>query len=259
MKSTQALIFNIQKFSIHDGPGIRTVVFFKGCPLSCKWCSNPESRSGKIEMLMPLKKGGKPTVCGEYMGIERIMDEIMQDTDFYKESCGGVTLSGGEVLVQADFARSLLQCCKKENLHTAVETTGYTPLNTLKKIIPFTDLFLFDVKHYDRQKHFEGTGVYNDIILDNLRFVLNAEKKVLVRIPVIPGYNNGLQDAEAFAVLLKKIGTVDVQLLPFHQFGQNKYRQLGVPYTCETYAPLHAEDLDSFVAVFKTFSLNAFV
>ena len=120
-------------------------------------------------------------------------------------------------------------------------------------------MFLFDVKHYDRQKHFEGTGVYNDIILDNLRFVLNAQKKVLVRIPVIPGYNNGLQDAEAFAVLLKKIGAADVQLLPFHQFGQNKYRQLGVPYTCETYAPLHAEDLDSFVAVFKTFSLNAFV
>ena len=159
MEKYRALIFNIQKFSIHDGPGIRTVVFFKGCPLSCKWCSNPESQSGKIQILKPVRKGDREQVCGKYMDIDSVMFEVLQDKAFYEESGGGVTVSGGEPLVQIDFVQALLSACKKEGLHTAVETTGFAAPEVFKRIFDVTDLFLFDVKHYDRQKHLQGTGV----------------------------------------------------------------------------------------------------
>ena len=256
MENIQALIFNVQKFSIHDGPGIRTVVFFKGCPLSCKWCSNPESQSGKIQMLKPLTKDGKEQVCGTYRAIDSVMTEILQDKDFYEESGGGVTLSGGEVLMQIDFVQVLLAECKKNGLHTAIETSGFAPSENLKRIISLTDLFLFDIKHYDSHKHIQGTGVSNDIIIENLHMLIKAEKNVLVRIPVIPDFNNSLNDADGFAHLFNKIGVKEIQLLPFHQFGQNKYRQLGLPYKFENYTSLHTEDLQEYKDILAKASLK---
>ena len=256
MEKLRALIFNIQKFSIHDGPGIRTVVFFKGCPLSCKWCSNPESQSGKIQILKPIRKGGSDQICGKYMNVDSVMFEVLQDKAFYEESGGGVTLSGGEPLVQIDFVQELLSACKKECLHTAVETTGFVTPEVFKRIFDMTDLFLFDVKHYDSQKHMRGTGVENDTIIRNLHALIEAEKTVLVRIPVIPDFNNSLGDAEGFADLFNKIGVKEIQLLPFHQFGQNKYRQLGIPYEFENYTSLHAEDLQEYKRILEAASLK---
>lgn len=256
MEKYRALIFNIQKFSIHDGPGIRTVVFFKGCPLSCKWCSNPESQSGKIQILKPVRKGDREQVCGKYMDIDSVMFEVLQDRAFYEESGGGVTVSGGEPLVQIDFVQALLSACKKEDLHTAVETTGFAAPEVFKRIFDVTDLFLFDVKHYDRQKHMRGTGVENDIIIQNLHTLVEAKKNVLVRIPVIPDFNNSSDDAKGFSRLFNKIGVKEIQLLPFHQFGQNKYRQLGIPYEFENYASLHAEDLQEYKTILENASLK---
>lgn len=256
MENPKALIFNVQKFSIHDGPGIRTVVFFKGCPLSCKWCSNPESQSASMQILQPLTKDGKEQVCGTYRDIDSVMAEILQDKDFYEESGGGVTLSGGEALVQIDFVQALLCECKKNALHTAVETSGFIASEYFKRIIDLTDLFLFDIKHYDSQKHVRGTGVTNDIIVENLRMLIKAEKNVLVRVPVIPHFNDSLDDAKTFARFFIANGIREIQLLPFHQFGQNKYRQLGLPYEFDGYKSLHPEDLQEYKDVLTKASLK---
>lgn len=251
MNEKKANIFNIQKFSIHDGPGIRTVVFFKGCPLRCLWCSNPESQSSAIEIpwkdkssSMALSIAGKPTTVSE------IMIEVMKDIDFYEESGGGVTLSGGEVLQQADFAIELLQELKNKGIHTAIETTGYTFSEVFKKFITNVDLLLFDMKHYNRDKHLTATGVYNDVIIKNMNYASSIGKTIIARIPVIPDYNNSLEDAKEFSSLLNKIGIKKVNLLPFHQFGQNKYDLLGKPYAMEGIKQLYPEDLEEFRQVF---------
>jgi len=256
MGKIQALIFNVQKFSIHDGPGIRTVVFFKGCPLSCKWCSNPESQSGKIQTLKPLTKDGKEQPCGTYRDIDSVMTEILQDKDFYEESGGGVTLSGGEALMQIDFVQALLSECKKNGLHTAIETSGFAPSENFKRIINLTDLFLFDIKHYDSYKHIQGTGVSNDVIVENLRMLIKAPKNVLVRIPVIPHFNDSAADAEKFAEFFAANNIREIQLLPFHQFGQNKYRQLGLTYEFDGYKSLHPEDLREYKDILTKASLK---
>ena len=153
----QACIFNIQKFSLHDGPGIRSVVFFKGCPLRCYWCANPESQNAHPEeMFHPQKK--KMQTVGKMQTVDQIMEEVLKDLPFYQESGGGVTLSGGEVLFQADFALDLLKALKAQNIHTAIETTGYCKADTFQEIAQYVDLIYFDIKHYDNEKHRQGTG-----------------------------------------------------------------------------------------------------
>jgi len=171
MDGLTACIFNIQKYSIHDGPGIRTVVFFKGCPLQCSWCSNPESQYGKPQLTVD--EGNKPTVIGEYRTLDYIMKEVMKDKDFYLESKGGVTLSGGEVLQQHEFAITLLKRLKKQGIHTALETTGYTDPMVFQKLIANVDLLLFDIKHYDNKIHYEVTKVYNEKIIFNLKAAID--------------------------------------------------------------------------------------
>ena len=175
---------------------------------------------------------------------------------FLKAAPCHVTLSGGEVLMQIDFVQILLAECKKNGLHTAIETSGFAPSENLKRIISLTDLFLFDIKHYNSHKHIQGTGVSNDIIIENLHMLIKAEKNVLVRIPVIPDFNNSLNDADGFAHLFNKIGVKEIQLLPFHQFGQNKYRQLGLPYKFENYTSLHTEDLQEYKRRLEAASLK---
>lgn len=154
----KACIFNIQKFSIHDGPGIRTVVFFKGCLLRCYWCSNPESQNGTPEQMWDTQKNAHTTV-GEYKSMDEIITEVMKDEAFYEESDGGVTLSGGEVLYQAEFATELLRQLKTKGIHTASETTGFARSETFSKFIEQVDLLYFDVKHHDELQHKTGTGV----------------------------------------------------------------------------------------------------
>jgi pyruvate formate lyase activating enzyme len=254
----QGVLFNIQKFSIHDGPGIRTVVFFKGCPLRCAWCSNPESQARGV------RPGGDPSLGGKRYSLDETMELCLQDRAFYEESGGGVTLSGGEALSQAGFAEALLVRLGEEGIHRAMETSGYAPARTFDRIMARLELVLFDIKHHRPGRHLEGTGVDPGRILGNFRSALAAAAAgrgpaVLPRIPVIPGYNDSPDDAAGFASLLREAGADSVQLLPFHQFGHNKYALLGMPYGLAEKKALHPEDLADFAALFDRQGVHAFL
>lgn len=292
-------IFNIQKFSLHDGPGIRTVVFLKGCPLRCKWCANPESQSAKIQILWDQYKCVNCGTCirscsqnaiaeidhkitinstlccgcnscvlncpqkalkavGQFKTVAEILKICLQDQYFYDESQGGVTLSGGEPLMQHELIITLLKSLKEHCIHTAIETTGFADFDTFARVLEFVDLVLFDIKHWDDKKHLEGTGVSNQLIIKNLKYAFDSGKKVLPRIPVIPRYNNSLKDAEHFVQRLKEVGTSEVQLLPFHQFGEKKYAMLGKAYIYKNHPVLHEEELMDFRQIFIDHGIHAF-
>ena len=293
------IIFNIQKFSIHDGPGIRTTVFFKGCPLRCRWCANPESQLPGIQILWDRRTCAQchhcvtrcpqgaittdnmclhinttkctgcsicvhecPTKSLHTAGVSKTMEEILhtclQDRAFYEESQGGVTLSGGEVLSSPDFAIALLSALQDAGIHTAIETSGYAPTDIFLQILEHVDLLLFDLKHWQAEKHLEGTGVSNTLPLSNLQTACALGKTVLPRIPVIPGYNDQCADAAGFVCRLKEVRATRVQLLPFHQFGQNKYHLLGRTYAYEHIAALHEEELQPFQQIFLDAGIDAF-
>jgi pyruvate formate lyase activating enzyme len=275
----QGVLFNIQKFSIHDGPGIRTVVFFKGCPLRCAWCSNPESQgfgilpesegfgknpeSGKFGISPEFPAPTDPSLAGKLYSIEETVEICLQDQAFYAESGGGVTLSGGEVLSQADFAEALLVRLGEEGIHRAIETSGCAPAQVFARIAARVEFILFDIKHYDSARHREGTGVETKPIQENFRAALAASAagrgpEILPRIPVIPGFNDSPEDAAGFASLLKAAGAARVQLLPFHQFGQNKYALLGMEYALAKKKALHQEDLTRYRAVFEQQGIHVF-
>lgn len=295
----QGLIFNIQKFSIHDGPGIRTTVFFKGCPLRCKWCANPESQETSIQLLWDTKKCIRCQTCvqicpehaiyledsnifidskkckgclscvsnclqdalsneGEFQNIDHIVETVLQDKDFYEESGGGVTISGGEGMAQPEFLKELVLALKEHDLHVAIETTGYIKPERFHQLAILFDLLLFDVKHYDSQKHQEGTGVPNEIILENLRWAISQGIEVLPRIPVIPHFNDSLEDAQGLAQALIQVGAQKVQLLPFHQFGQRKYEMMHRDYAYENEKALQKEDLIAYQDEFIKKGLDCF-
>ncbi|GHV76556.1 putative pyruvate formate-lyase activating enzyme [Spirochaetia bacterium] len=233
----KALLFNIQKFSLHDGPGIRTAVFFKGCPLRCRWCANPESQEAGLG-------------AGRYYTVEEVMETCLQDRPFYEESGGGVTLSGGEVLMQAGFATALLDRLGEAGIHRAIETSALAPPAVWQKFITHVDFLIIDVKHYNRERHIEGTGVSNETCLANLQTALDNSKSVLPRIPVIPGFNNSLKDAGEFTRLFTAMRISKIELLPFHQFGEKKYADLGIPYPMQGVPQLHREDLALYRQVF---------
>jgi len=237
------IVFNIQKFSIHDGPGIRTAVFLKGCPLRCLWCANPESQSPDIER-------GDCVTYGEVKTAEEVMAIVRQDLPFYEKSGGGMTLTGGEPLFQPDFCSALLRMAKEEGIHRAIETAGSVPFSTFERMTPFTDLFLFDLKHHDSKKHRKATGVPLKGITDNLGRLLASGAEVTVRIPVIPGFNNSPEDARGLSDLMVRLGAKRADLLPFHQFGEKKYGMLNKPYRMTGVKALHPEDLHEYQEIF---------
>ena len=233
---TSGFIFNLKKYAVHGGPGIRTTVFMQGCPLNCWWCHNPESREMKQSesvvqnksnclrpyyQKIPYQKALKVTV-------KEIMQELRKDLIFYEESGGGVTFSGGEPLMQPDFLQKLLQACKDENIHTVVDTSGYADWPLYKKILPEVDLFLYDLKIIDSRQHIKYIGISNQLIIENLRKLLEADKKVYIRIPLIPGITdtrgNLIQIAD-FLVSLPHIQRID--LLPYNPMGEEKYNKLN--------------------------------
>ncbi|MEE9912584.1 MAG: glycyl-radical enzyme activating protein [Deltaproteobacteria bacterium] len=267
----RGLIFNIQKFSIHDGPGIRTTVFMKGCPLQCLWCSNPESQCFLPELLIRdinckgcgscvdvcpqgaisiTKKTGRIIdrqkcdqcllcvqsclygsliQCGQYRTVKDVLEEVLQDKIFYKNSGGGVTLSGGEPLAQSNFAVKLLSECKKEGLHTALETSGHGSWKEMEKMLGFVDLILFDIKHLDPGKHHRTTGIKNNILLENLQKAA-AINNIWLRVPLIAGFNDSTDHIKKVAALGKDAGAQKISLLPYHEGGKSKCQQLGTPY-----------------------------
>ncbi len=283
-KERKGLIFNIQRFSIHDGPGIRTVIFFKGCPLRCLWCHNPEGQVQKKELVLwkercmgcntclkvcPNSAVYNPSECslcgkcveecpaeareiaGKDMTLEEVIEEILKDRVFYEQSKGGVTLSGGEPLLQQDFIIPLLKKLKKIGIHTAIETCGYAPKEILFKASEYTDLFLFDIKLMDEESHKKYTGVSNKLILQNLRMLSSTQKNIILRIPVIPGVNNNSENFDKTAELVLSLGLKEVHLLPFHQGGSEKYKRLGRAYKFEETNALKKEDLKNFATILK--------
>ncbi|MBL1223775.1 glycyl-radical enzyme activating protein [Enterococcus sp. BWR-S5] len=255
---TKACIFNIQKFSIHDGPGIRSVVFFKGCPLRCYWCANPESQSGKPENMWDNQKK-QTTLVGEYKSIEEILEEVLKDRAFYEESDGGVTLSGGEVLYQAPFAIELLKELKHRGIHTACETTGFAQIDVFEMFSQYVDLLYFDIKHYDEKRHLSGIGVSNQLILKNLKKAAATHPNLVVRVPIIPSYNDSLDDAKRFAALFSEYGVKRVELLPFHQYGEKKYEYLNRDYRLQNVPQLHTEDLLDYQEILTASMLDCLV
>lgn len=251
------VVFNVQRFSLHDGPGIRTVVFLKGCPLLCPWCANPESiNPGVEEFLDP--DTGEVTPAGRARTIEELLEICEADRVFFEESGGGVTLSGGEAMMQHAFAIEMLRRLRAADIHTAMESTGHVAAPVFERALEHLDYLLMDVKHHDRQEHKRWTGGYNDLPLRNLSRAISRGIEVCVRIPVIPGVNDALRDARAFAALLRRLRVERVQLLPFHQFGERKYALLGRPYRMAGVAALHKEDLLDYRDLMRAEGVEAY-
>jgi pyruvate formate lyase activating enzyme len=234
----KGLIFNIERYSIHDGPGIRVTFFMKGCPLSCWWCHNPEGISSDQEIIEHVNKvGDKEFVCkeeaGKYYSVSDIIALLDRERIFIDESGGGVTFSGGEPLMQAEFLAEALKSCRDNGYHTAVDTSGYSEPEIIQEIIPYTSLFLFDVKHMDEKKHIELTGKSNALILSNLNLLLNSGKEINIRIPIVPGFNDDQENLMELRNLLEEAGCENltkISLLPYHRIGKAKYRRFGITY-----------------------------
>jgi len=229
----KGLIFDIKRYAIHDGPGIRTTIFMKGCPLKCKWCHNPESISANIEKYNNVSKIGdkefsREEEIGKYYSIEDLAVIWNKEQIFMEESNGGITFSGGEPLVQYQFLKLALQKAKQMFLHTAVDTSGLAKWETIEEILPYTDLFLFDIKHLDNQKHIETTGVSNKLILDNLVKIIKSGTETILRFPLIPRLNddnNHINELIALMNGLKADNFNRVHILPFHKTGSSKYKR----------------------------------
>ena len=253
----KAIIFDIQRNSFVDGPGIRTTVFFKGCNLKCAWCHNPESQSAKPQMMFYKDKctgcgkcksvcpyhleqcelcGKCPLycpvdarkVCGKEHTVDEVLKEVLKDKAFYDNSGGGVTFSGGECMLQIDFLAEILRKCKENGIHTAVDTAGHILFENFEKILPYTNLFLYDIKIFDSQKHKQYVGVSNELILENLKKLFERKAKLWIRIPMIPDVNDSIEEIQKIKDFLKTIGTAEkIELLPYHAMGENKYRAIG--------------------------------
>ena len=273
------IIFDIKKFAIHDGPGIRTTVFLKGCSLRCVWCHNPEAVSprpvlaqfprncigcGRCLELCPngaLSRGEEQIVIdrercvacgtcttecyaealvlhGQEVSVEEVVAEVVKDRPFYDNSGGGVTLSGGEPLVQPEFTRALLQACRAEGLHTVLDTSGHASWPVLEQVLPLVDLALYDLKAGTEETHRRGTGHDQELILENLRRVTSNGVAVQVRVPVVPGFTAEEREMEALAEIVREVEPSEgVELLKYHRLGESKYRSLGVPCPVEGLEP----------------------
>ncbi|BDR80519.1 glycyl-radical enzyme activating protein [Clostridium tetani] len=277
-------IFNIQRFSVNDGPGLRTTVFLKGCPLSCRWCSNPESQDknkqlmfniknciecGKCEEICKLKAidfsnpnridrhkcthcgecaevcyPGALVISGEEMTVEEVVKELKKDAIHFRNSNGGITLSGGEPLMQLEFALELLKACKTMGWHTAMETTAYTNKDIINNVMPYLDLALLDIKTLNSNKHKEYIGGDNEIILENAKEIVKLVKDVIIRVPVIPEFNADKESIADIAMFAKNLEIVkEIHLLPYHKLGVNKYKCIGKEYNMKDEIGIPSDEL----------------
>ncbi|MDD5496974.1 MAG: glycyl-radical enzyme activating protein [Atribacterota bacterium] len=293
---TDGIIFNINKFAIHDGPGIRSTVFLKGCPLRCQWCHNPEGWLTQPEIIFDEQKcikcyqclsycpqqaitlkndypytdkqkcqlcGNCVTIClgkareiiGYKVSSKEVMTEIKKDLIFYEESDGGVTFSGGEPLLQIDFLSELLYLCQQEGISRAVDTCGYAPWSHLERIIPLVDLWLYDLKVMNEQRHLEYTGVSNQLILENLKRLSQKSNNIELRIPLIPGVNDDKEEVEEMAKLINSLNIGKVSVLPFHRMGLDKYTRLGLKTEMKATTEPSAEYLEKIAQLFNRFKI----
>jgi len=258
LKMTKGIIFDIKKFAVHDGPGIRTTIFFKGCSMNCWWCHNPEGQSFFIETINQNKTNDRceTEIIGREISVDEVLEEIMKDFVFYEESNGGVTISGGEPLHQLEFLRELLLKCKKKKLHTTLDTAGYVSQEMLENVMNLIDLFLYDIKLIDNKKHKKYTGISNKIILSNLEFLSDQNKQIIVRIPIIPSINDTKSDLDDFGGYLNKLNLLSVELIPFHKIGETKYKKLNKVNRMKDIKEPTKEDMLRVKEHLKTFQLN---
>jgi pyruvate formate lyase activating enzyme len=286
---SKAMVFDIQRYSVHDGPGIRTVVFFKGCPLRCQWCQNPESLqrfaelgfhlercidSGNCEEVCPegaILTGPKRinrarcTLCGECVGVcyaealkmigeelgeDELLEEVLTDRPFYEDSGGGVTLSGGEPLLQMDFVEKFCYRCRDEGLSVVVETCGAVPFASFQRILPFVDLFLYDIKAIDPSLHKVWTGASNETILSNLEKLETCGAPVIPRVPIVPGYTALPSNLIQIAARLEG-SFPEVHILPYHRFGDSKIALIDSAQPALDLAPPSPEDMDRAREIFE--------
>ena len=245
------IVFDIKRFAIHDGPGIRTTVFLKGCPLDCWWCHNPEGRRANPESMRGSAGNGAPVDVGREMTVTEVMAEIESDILFYDESGGGVTFSGGEPLLQPDFLTALLTDCRRQGLHTTLDTTGYAAPEIIARVAPLVDLFLYDLKLMDDSEHRTYTGVSNAGILENLSRIVAAGRTVAIRFPLIPGINDGPDHLAQMATYLGDLNLNRIDLLPYHRIHRQKYERLGCPDRLADLAPPGEDAIERVSAYFR--------
>lgn len=305
MDSLTGTVFNIQRFSTEDGPGIRTTVFFKGCPMRCKWCSNPESQSPALQLacrdslcigcgsciaVCPAKAitpgrdlteakihidrelcrscgacvkecpAGAMKFYGRIVTLDDVFDEVNSDAAYYANSQGGVTASGGEAMLQADFVGALFQRCRLAGIHTALDTCGYFDSSAFGKVSDWVNLVLFDLKFMDCEKHKRYTGVPNDIILQNARLISRLGIQMIIRVPLIPSINDSeenLTQTARFAAGLESRPSVN--LLPYHNYGENKYKMLNMAYQLGGLAAPSEVHMMKCAEIFKQYGLDCSV
>lgn len=293
----KGLVFNIQRFSVNDGPGVRTIVFLNGCPLRCKWCCNPESQElrpvvmfkevncvgcgncnvvcptgassfaypGKIDHTKCIACGKCVDVCyhkalelsGRWMTVEDLMKELYKDRVVYRRSGGGITVSGGEALVQHTFLLELLKTCKSVGWHTAIETTGFAKKEVLDEIVPWLDLVMMDIKHIDPVIHKQFTGVDNTKILENAIYISKMAKEMIVRVPVIPGFNADKKTITGIAKFATYMHNIkQIHLLPYHDLGSNKYGMLGKDYTLSDVKTPEASTMEELKEIVESYGFQ---
>jgi pyruvate formate lyase activating enzyme len=281
------LIFNVQRFSLHDGPGLRTTVFMKGCPLSCPWCHNPESRSplpelvrlghrcmrcgrcDEAELTTPAVRGrdladvdacptGALQAIGVVVEVDDLVRDVLRDRVFYDQSGGGVTFSGGEPLMQAVFVGEAMRRLRDEGVRTALDTCGHASWDDLERVAAVASLVLYDLKLFDERRHRAATGASNAIILRNLEALCEVHADIWIRIPVIPGVNDDEENLVATARFLQRLrGISRVELLPYHATGEAKFARAGLPYTLKGTLPPSVERLEQLSAPFRDAGLPA--
>jgi len=293
----KGLVFEIQRFCLHDGPGIRTTVFLKGCPLRCTWCANPESQSLNRELfytgrdcmrcgscieachrkavkiiknkiILDRVKCDCCTACvdacpkslfqikGKTMTCKDVVEAVVRDRPFFEASAGGMTISGGEPVVQKDFIRYLLKMVKVLGITTCIETSLYGPFDAFKTLLPLLDHILFDVKHWDSDRHLRSTGKDNRLITENIRSLMRVRPDAIARIPVIPRFNDGEEDVKKMIFYLKRAGVGRVELLPYHNLAKSKYPALGRKYEYSTIVPLDEAALQRIRMAYQTAGLD---
>jgi len=293
---TSGTIFDIKRYAINDGPGIRTAVFFKGCPLRCSWCHNPEGQELQPQLMFRANRcrgfrdclqacphgaiswvdgsitnweacdgcgkcaevcvAGGREIVGRVVQVQDLMTEIERDMVFYNQSGGGVTFTGGEPLLQREFLRAMLACCKTMGIHTTVDTSGYATWEGLESIYPLTDLFLYDLKLVDETRHRQYTSVSNKLILENLQKLSAIKANILVRIPLIPGINDDDENIHSSARFLKCLPYLaGVELMPYHEIGLAKYQALGKKYQLEDIRPAKGEKIEGVERILAEYNL----